>query len=81
MDPFSLATGVAELMSLADIVATKGYRYIKAVRDCEDEVRELMVELDVFAGVLQRLAKKVKGEEDEEEGQDVDGKRTARIDS
>lgn len=74
-DPFSFAAGLTGLVSLVDVIATKGYRYIKAVKDCEDEVRELMVELDVFGGVLQRLARWVK--EDDDESQDLDSERLA----
>jgi hypothetical protein len=72
LDPFSLATGIAGLISLADLVATKGYRYVKAVKDCDEEVKQLMVELDLFGGVLRRLEKIVKEEEDIE-ATDVEG--------
>jgi hypothetical protein len=72
VDPFSFATGVAGLISLADLVATKGYRYVKAVKDCDEEVKQLMVELDLFGGVLRRLEKIAKEEEDDE-AFDVEG--------
>jgi hypothetical protein len=78
MDPFSFATGVAGLISLADLVATKGYRYLKAVKDCDEEVKQLMVELDFFGGVLRRLEKVAKEEEDAE-GFDVEGCLCQRV--
>jgi hypothetical protein len=78
LDPFSLATGVAGLISLADVVATKGYRYVKAVKDCDEEVKQLMVELDLFGGVLRRLEKIVK-EEEEIEAIDVEGWLCKRV--
>ena len=67
LDGLSFAASVAGLVSLADIVVTKGYKYVKSVKDCEEEVRNLIVEADVLCGVLTRLAKSLKENEDADE--------------
>ena len=72
MEPISFASSIAGLLSLLDLVATKGYKYVKAVKDCEEEVKQLVVELDVFGGVLQRLTELAK-EEEEVDGCDAEG--------
>ena len=54
-DPLSFVASVISVTSLAGNVATKGYRYIKAVKDCRDDVRSLMTEVNVLCGILQRL--------------------------
>ena len=54
-DPLSFVASVIAVTSLAGTVATKGYRYIKAVRDCPSEVRSLIAEVNVLCGVLDRL--------------------------
>ncbi|KAL9619767.1 MAG: hypothetical protein Q9160_005603 [Pyrenula sp. 1 TL-2023] len=63
VDPFSFASGVAGLVGLVDLVATKGYKYIQAVKNCDEEVKRLIVELDLFSGVIRRLAKLAEDEE------------------
>ena len=63
-DGLSFAASIAGLASLADIVVTKGYKYIRSVKDCEAEVRKLIVEADVLCGVLTRLEKSLKERED-----------------
>jgi len=63
MDPFSLATGLAGLVALADALATKGYQYPRAVKDCEENVKQLLAELDQLGGVLRRLQRWAEEEE------------------
>jgi hypothetical protein len=63
-DGLSFAASVVGLVSLADIIVTKGYKYIRSVKDCEEEVRNLIVEADVLCGVLSRLARSLKEKED-----------------
>lgn len=72
VDPFSFATGLAGLVSLTDLVATKGFKYARAVKNCSEEVRQLMVELDLFGGVVRRLARLVE-EEEKQSDSDPDG--------
>ncbi|KAH8786249.1 hypothetical protein BGZ57DRAFT_818295, partial [Hyaloscypha finlandica] len=57
LDGLSFVASIAGLVSLADLVVTKGYRYLKSVKNCEEDVRSLIVEADVLCGVLSRLAK------------------------
>jgi len=63
MDPFSLATGLAGLVALADTLATKGYQYLQAVKTCEEDIKQLLAELDLLGGVLRRLQKWAEDEE------------------
>jgi len=64
MDPLSLTASIIAVATLAENVVTKLYNYCKAIRDCEEEVRKLMVEVNVLSGVLERLARLVEDEEE-----------------
>ncbi|MCJ1432343.1 hypothetical protein MMC27_001699 [Xylographa pallens] len=66
MDPLSLSVSIAGLATLAQTVVEKGYKYLRAVKDCGKDVRELMVETNVLCGVIDRLAKLAKDNEDDE---------------
>jgi len=57
LDGLSFVASIAGLVSLAILCVTKGYRYLKSVKNCEEDVRSLIVEADVLCGVLSRLAK------------------------
>jgi hypothetical protein len=63
MDPFSIVVGIAGLVALADGLATKGYQYVRAAKNCEKEVNQVLAELDLLGGVLRRLQKWVEEEE------------------
>jgi hypothetical protein len=54
-DPISFVASVIAITTLAENVVTKGYRYLKAVKNCPDEVRGLMAEANVLCGILGRL--------------------------
>lgn len=54
-DPLSFVASVIAVASLAENVVTKGYHYLKAVKDCPNEVQTLMAELNVLCGILERL--------------------------
>ena len=71
-DPLSIVASICGIASLADTVVTKAYKYLKAVRECEEEVRSLIVELNVFSAVLGRLARLAKDNEDEDDDDDDD---------
>ena len=71
-DPLSFVASVVAVATLAENVATRGYKYIKSVKDCPSEVRNLMAEVNVLCGVLDRLQKILKIEESESD--DTDGK-------
>ncbi|KAL8942694.1 MAG: hypothetical protein Q9211_001292 [Gyalolechia sp. 1 TL-2023] len=55
-EPVSFAASVIAIATLAGNIATKGYRYLRAIKDCPDEVRKLMAEVNVLCGILDRLA-------------------------
>lgn len=54
-EPISFVASVIAVTTLAENVVTKGYRYLKAVKNCPDEVRKLMAESNVLCGALGRL--------------------------
>ncbi|KAL8752376.1 MAG: hypothetical protein Q9184_005755 [Pyrenodesmia sp. 2 TL-2023] len=54
-DPLSFVASIIAVSALAGTVATKGYRYLKAVKDCPENVRRLMAEVNVLCGILNRL--------------------------
>ncbi len=54
-EPLSFLASVVAVASLAGTVATKGYQYLKAVKDCPNEVRSLIVEINILCGILGRL--------------------------
>ncbi|KAL8755199.1 MAG: hypothetical protein Q9199_003807 [Rusavskia elegans] len=56
-EPVSLVASVIAVATLAETVVTKGYQYLKAVKDCPQDVRSLMAEVNVLCGVLDRLGK------------------------
>ncbi|KAL8677598.1 MAG: hypothetical protein Q9186_005981 [Xanthomendoza sp. 1 TL-2023] len=60
-EPVSFAASVIAVATLAEIVVTKGYRYLKAVVNCREDVRKLMAEANVLCGILARLAVLLQG--------------------
>lgn len=54
-EPLSFVSSVIAVAALAEGVVTRGYRYLKAVKNCADEVRNLMAETNVLCGILGRL--------------------------
>ena len=60
-DPLSFVASIVAVSTLAGSIATKGYRYFKAVKDCPEEVRRLIAEVNVLCGILTRLALLLKG--------------------
>jgi hypothetical protein len=54
-EPLSFVASVIAVAGLAEKVVTTGYRYLKAVKNCPDEVRSLMAETNVLCGILERL--------------------------
>lgn len=51
----SFVASVVAVAGLSRAVATKGYQYLKAVKNCSGDVRSLMVEVTVLCGILDRL--------------------------
>ena len=60
-EPLSFAASIVAISQLAGIVALKGHRYLKAVKDCSEDVRRLIVETDVLCGILTRLVVLLRG--------------------
>ena len=54
-DPLSFLASVLAIAALAEKVVIRGYCYLKAVKNCPDEVRTLMAETNVLCGILGRL--------------------------
>ena len=60
-EPLSFMASIAAVATLAGQVAAKGHHYLKAVKDCPDEVRTLMAEVNVLCAILDRLSILVTG--------------------
>lgn len=54
-EPLSFVASVVAISTLAGTVATKGYRYLSAVKNCRDDVPKLIAEVNVLCGILERL--------------------------
>ena len=54
-EPISFAASIAALSSLAGNVAWKSYKYLKAVKDCREDVRRLVAETSALSGILFKL--------------------------
>jgi hypothetical protein len=71
MDPVSaigLTASVIGIAGLAETIVSKALKYLKAVKDCEEEVRSLVIELNILAGILELLSP-------DDENRDDDGKQ------
>lgn len=55
-DPLSVASGVAGLLGLADIVFSRVYKYAKAVKGAESSAQTLANEIRTLAGLLHSLS-------------------------
>ncbi|RDW72155.1 hypothetical protein BP5796_08189 [Coleophoma crateriformis] len=73
MDPISMTASIVGVATFADTVITRLYNYCKTVKDCEEEVRELLTEGTVLSAVLNKLAQVVQENEEEEEDEEEDG--------
>lgn len=51
-DPFSISASIAGLVNLADIVFSRTYRYVRAVKNASKEISALSSELSALYGVL-----------------------------
>ncbi len=59
MDPFSLSVSIASLISLADLVVTKGTKFYCSVRDSPKEISTLIGDVAALSGVLSALSRVV----------------------
>ncbi|KAK8099893.1 hypothetical protein PG999_010267 [Apiospora kogelbergensis] len=56
-DPLSIASGVAGLVALADIVFVRLMKYAKSVKHAEKEIRKLAIEVNFLDGTLNSLSR------------------------
>ena len=64
-DPISISASVAGLISLADLVFSRAYTYIKAVDSAPEEAQSLVSSLGALSGILHNLflvARQMEGE-------------------
>lgn len=59
-DPLSMASGIAGLVSLADIVLTKTFRYVRAMRSADQVVQDLVQQMQRLYGTMNILDAKLK---------------------
>ncbi|KAL8673531.1 MAG: hypothetical protein Q9168_002058 [Polycauliona sp. 1 TL-2023] len=60
-DPLSFVASVIAVATLAEVVVTKGYRYLRVVKNCQEDVSKMVVEANVLCGVLNRLVILLRG--------------------
>ena len=56
MDPLSIASGVAGLVTLADVVISRTYNTVIACKHASEDSRKLLREVQALAGILQSLS-------------------------
>ncbi|TVY52006.1 putative ankyrin repeat protein L93 [Lachnellula cervina] len=67
-----VAASVAGLISLADIVVGRGYKFLKAIKNAEKTVKSLVHEVNVLSGVLHSLSNTIQLLEEDENSADFD---------
>ena len=55
MDPLSVAASVASLVTLAELIVSRGWEFLKGVKDAKTEVTQLVVEITALFEVLHCL--------------------------
>jgi hypothetical protein len=64
-DPLSIASGIAGLVAIADMIFSKTYRYAKAVKHAEKDVEALAAGIRYLSGMLHGLSLVIQEEEEE----------------
>ena len=54
-DPLSVAASIAGLITLAELIVSRGYEFVKHVKNAKPEIRQLLAEITALYGVLQSL--------------------------
>lgn len=54
-DPLSISASIAGLISIADIVTRRSFKYVKGVKNSKKEVEKLIAEVMHLFGVLNQL--------------------------
>jgi uncharacterized protein YoxC len=65
-DVLGVAASVAGLMTIADSIVRKGFKFIKDVKEAEDSVEKLVEEVNNLSGVLHSLNNVVERLEEDE---------------
>ena len=55
MDPLSISASVAGLITLADLVLARGFKFLKMIKNANQEVTMLITEITSLYGVLHSL--------------------------
>ena len=55
MDPLSISASVAGLITLTELIVSRGYEFLKGVKNAKTEINQLLVEITALFGVLQSL--------------------------
>lgn len=55
MDGISAATAVTALVTTAASLTSKGYKYIRAVKNCDKDVQRLINETSALEGLLRQV--------------------------
>jgi hypothetical protein len=55
VDPFSIGTGVVGILSLAEVVYKQGREFWHECRDCPEELKRLVLEINSLKGALEAL--------------------------
>lgn len=55
MDPLSVSASVAGLITLTELIVSRGYEFVKGVKNAKAEIGQLLAEITALFGVLQSL--------------------------
>jgi hypothetical protein len=55
MDPISISASIAGLITLADIVLVRGFKFVKMFKNANQEITMLIAEITSLYGVLHSL--------------------------
>ncbi|TVY23573.1 Ankyrin repeat and protein kinase domain-containing protein [Lachnellula hyalina] len=67
-----VAASVAGLISLADIVVERGYKFLRTIKNAEKTVKSLVHEVNVLSGVLHSLSNTIQLLEEDEDSANFD---------
>jgi hypothetical protein len=54
-DPFSIAAGVVGILSLAEVVYKQGREFWRECKDCPEELKALVLEINSLKGAIEAL--------------------------
>jgi len=63
-DPFSIATGLCRIISLAEVVYKQGRQFLRDCKNCPGELEALILEINSLKGVLEALKPLVEDSDD-----------------